>query len=755
MDPLAISTKVDLTGISSGMPQAAAIVEQGTTRIKAAFEDAGADSAAALAQLQAQMTGLQAKIVSLEAQLAALKGGHRGLTDEVHKSEMGMHLMGDVIGVKMPRMVRNYVGSLEMVAPVMAAAFAPLMAIEMGRILSEIPEALQKGIDKLRGWGEEAKKNFEETIRFTNELEKAMEHADKAVEKAKAVEGKSGSAKVAAEARLRDEDLAEALRKQFEKHQEVIQLSRELRALDEQANVLMGAANLGGGPASGIASAAVTAWLTQHPEREQTRLLLEDAKKEYEKARLAVVEAGGARNVGQIEEHGDLIKQARENAAARLEAAQKTGMAMIAAREADARRMMEQDRISFAEEELLQRGAANDRRDLEIEQANAHVAQVRVEGGNVIAARIEADAKIKDAQIKHGEDLGKIDQESWKRQEEAQKLGSELQFKMYENSKKLIDEMQAKSLEKLGKDLEEETKAREIAAAAQVADAKRTFDIQRTEVEALASLGRITTKEKIQQLKDIEAAQYAVDEAAARAKLVGAQAGGNKEDIAKAKAEYDAVIDAHASALTKFNIETLKATLTGTQIAKMGAQGIMNAFSAGFDAVLTKQKSFGAAMTESFRHMADQAIMNTERMLTRMLIAAAIQKITGQKQVLGQAYESAAATYKNVTLSGIGGFFNPAIAAAEAAGVFAAVAAFASSFDQGGLVPKTQMSLVHGGESIYTERQTGRIEQALSTTNNNSPQYHFHQAPGSSPNDVTASTAVFQRMFRDGRIRAA
>jgi hypothetical protein len=92
---------------------------------------------------------------------------------------------------------------------------------------------------------------------------------------------------------------------------------------------------------------------------------------------------------------------------------------------------------------------------------------------------------------------------------------------------------------------------------------------------------------------------------------------------------------------------------------------------------------------------------------------------------------------------------NVILAPITAAAMFAGAMTFAT-FDRGGLVPKTEMAVVHGGESIYTERQTTRIEKALG--GDGGPQYHFHQAPGSSPNDVTSGTGTFLRMMRDGRI---
>ncbi len=89
----------------------------------------------------------------------------------------------------------------------------------------------------------------------------------------------------------------------------------------------------------------------------------------------------------------------------------------------------------------------------------------------------------------------------------------------------------------------------------------------------------------------------------------------------------------------------------------------------------------------------------------------------------------------------------PQPALATRAMMFAAMA----TFDQGGVVPRTQMALVHGGERVLTERQNQSLNQAVSNiNNNNNGGIHYHAARGESPDSVTRNAAALQRMMRDG-----
>ena len=135
-------------------------------------------------------------------------------------------------------------------------------------------------------------------------------------------------------------------------------------------------------------------------------------------------------------------------------------------------------------------------------------------------------------------------------------------------------------------------------------------------------------------------------------------------------------------------------------------------------------------------------------MTVQMAASAALQRAIGQKSVMSSAYQSAAHTWKNVTASGIGGPYNPIIAAAEAAGVFALVAAL-GTFEYGGVQPRTQLSLVHGGERVLTERQNQTYEKIAQ--GGGGGDVHYHAAAGESPDATARNAASLHRWMKDGR----
>jgi len=78
---------------------------------------------------------------------------------------------------------------------------------------------------------------------------------------------------------------------------------------------------------------------------------------------------------------------------------------------------------------------------------------------------------------------------------------------------------------------------------------------------------------------------------------------------------------------------------------------------------------------------------------------------------------------------------------------FAAMAAF----DIGGVVPKTQVAMVHGGERVLTGRQNSFFEQMVnqSTTNNAGRGGDVHVHNNMSALDGTSTRRVMRRNSKD------
>jgi hypothetical protein len=111
------------------------------------------------------------------------------------------------------------------------------------------------------------------------------------------------------------------------------------------------------------------------------------------------------------------------------------------------------------------------------------------------------------------------------------------------------------------------------------------------------------------------------------------------------------------------------------------------------------QKTFGQAMMETWNELAASAIQNMIRMAQQALISALIHKAIAKDSIFADAKAAAAGVWRSVMQSGIPFPFNVAAAAVAAGGVFAATVALAS-FDKGGIMPATDIALLHKNEMV-------------------------------------------------------
>jgi hypothetical protein len=292
--------------------------------------------------------------------------------------------------------------------------------------------------------------------------------------------------------------------------------------------------------------------------------------------------------------------------------------------------------------------------------------------------------------------------------------------------------------------------------SATIAHATRVYEHAKELVEADAEQHRITVAQKIERLKELERQEYETQMAAAAGEYQQAVKKGGADltqnpEAASAQAKIQQIADQYAIARGKIEQESRK-------LGEALRNGVGNAVDAtttkllgGFEQWANGSKKMSAAMASVFKGMAGQVEQNLARIAAAQLSALITHKAVAQKGIIVDAKSAAVSVANDFSkIPYVGVVLGPVMGAAT----FAALVAL-GSFDQGGLVPRTQMAMVHGGESIYTEKQTTRIEQALGGGGDSGPQYHFHQAPGSSPNDTATSTAAFQRMMRDGRMRLA
>ena len=112
------------------------------------------------------------------------------------------------------------------------------------------------------------------------------------------------------------------------------------------------------------------------------------------------------------------------------------------------------------------------------------------------------------------------------------------------------------------------------------------------------------------------------------------------------------------------------------------------------------QRMWANLETAALQSLAKIALAEVEGML--------LHRTSAEQQSLLDAKSAAKGAYKGVMESAIPFPFNIPLAIAAGAGAFATVMAF----DQGGMVPEDQMSMVHAGEGVLTAPQVETIRQA-------------------------------------------
>ena len=194
--------------------------------------------------------------------------------------------LGEEIGVKMPRFVSSFVSDLGVVGPALAMAFTPIAVIGLASVLSEIPGALDKGINKLQGWDEEAKKAFTEATASASKFEYETIKLNEEVAKIGLI-GKTGVEKfnLAMAIAVDTTDQLKAQQKTYSTELEGLQ--SEMKSLEEQTktSTLAGKALFEGYSAlGGIALKFAGAGKTI----EQDKIRIDDVTKSMERLRVEI-----------------------------------------------------------------------------------------------------------------------------------------------------------------------------------------------------------------------------------------------------------------------------------------------------------------------------------------------------------------------------------------------------------------------------------------------------------------------------------
>lgn len=784
---LKIGTEVETSGIQAGMSQSASAVEQNVDRIKAAFEASMAASTAAVKALEAEMVGLKSKVAALEASLQSAGQGHRKFSGDTVQSQQALHLLGNMMGIEMPRFVRSYIGSLEGVAPVMSAAFAPLMVLEMGKLLAEIPAAVQKMVLSMEGFGEESQKAFEKA---TKSALKWQVDAIETLEKLRNISliGADGMKKWNLETVINSENIKEVSSKidelsqkaqAFQKiadHKSASEKTAEWGTPQTKREAANEAAHFGGG--IGHSAADIQKAKDSLKELDPVIAGLRDKLRELHVKQKEI----SAQGPGEVKK--ELITT-QELAEKRIENEKQVATLSVSLAEQTARQKFALGRATVDVEtaELL---AAEDKRfAAEVsaaQQLNAIRAKIAGEEGKPAGPGQSIQALGLEHQIRAGAILGKQQEERLKEQQDLDKIverSVDEQIKKategWKEAQKFIDEWAEKRKQQA------EAVAK-IEHQSEIEQASQTFAYKRELLDEDVAQHKITVAEKIADLKRLQEAEYAAQKAAAIGELNDAvkDKGAASPEAASAKAKLESLQATNAIAMEKLNAqaqsEFVKPFITGIS-------DITNAFDSGLNSWITGQKKFGTAMQQMWRGVVNDALKAIEQIAEKFVVKEAVMalahKMTQTQQAATDAAAAGASTgakavqvAANVALAtsaagvasteaaaGVAAASGPAApitGPAAAAAMMASLAPFivASSFEVGGVVPRTQMALVHGGERVLTESQNKSLERGLNGGGGDGGStFNYHAAPGESPDSVTRNADALRRAARDGGIR--
>lgn len=744
MDAIRVTTSVDLSGLATGMPRAASIVEQNVGRMVSSFQKAQAASKAASQAIIYDWSGSPLKTITRDfADLGdASENAGRRTRGEMTGARYAIRGLGEEIGVKMPRFVATWIASVGGVAPILSAAFAPIAVVGLLEVFGQIPEAIEKIRNKFAGWTDEAKKAYEESKRAAEEALKAtLEH--KRSMDALGTIGQGPAAAHRTEVANIEAQIArlETARRNVQKVQD--EAAETIRRYEKPKQI--GLKQHPGREPEAIYEAApsIPVYEQAKADLDSSQKMLKQLAEDYQKAK---EEQAKLQKEGPKVATEESVKL-QEVRLQQLENEKKVQLARIALAKDAAEKMLAEQKATIEQETAALMTAEELRYKAEVEYAeksNKLKAQIAAEEHRPAGPGID----LAELAAQHQENIVNIQA---KLTEEQKKFSDEVAKGWYEfflNYKKQSQESQTRDLEILGERIQKHLEADEVMTRSTEEHARRVYEIGKTRVEGDASAGLINTKQKIEALKALELQEYRVTMAIAAREYQEAKSRNDEKGMAEAQRSIQQIADQYNIAMAGLNAQLTVAVEAPWK--KMFGE-ITRASSEMVNQVIEGHMKLNEVLNSSWRHAADNVVQNLMKMAEQRVIALAIEKEASSKSILIQAKEAAAKAWNAFSWSPAGVVLGALSAAATFAGIMAL-----SSFDKGGIVPKDMIAQVHAGERVLTQDQTTRFERALNSVGgsggSSGAQYHFHQAPGSSPHDVTVGTETFKRMMRDGRL---
>jgi hypothetical protein len=385
---------------------------------------AGKSAADASTQVNAAGTSMKnasssAKKMGEDAAAAAKLTGK-----EMREAKGEVALLGDEIGLKVPRHLRSFIAELPGVGAALSAAFSITAVILLVDILTELPEKIRSITDKLAGWTEEQKAIYEWLVKSNREI---LDFNDQ-LEIGKVRLNERGLEGVRlTEQELKDnKEILEILNKRIvQEGTRAAEAQKALRGTHEETiQIENGMGN--------VATKQIEVANATNLSKEETKKWneqLEDASDKVEKLKQQVTQ------ISQIATPGlnkDLAKQAKQQAQdltqAQISAARDADLAVISLFEERTRILYEKGKTSAAEEIAELKRSADARYDVQKTALTREITLYEQNPTKNAEKLAELNGKLEALEAQHQQEIAKLDQDGYRKNAElgAQALATQI-----------------------------------------------------------------------------------------------------------------------------------------------------------------------------------------------------------------------------------------------------------------------------------------------------------------------------------------
>ncbi len=744
----------------------------------------------------------KAATAAMQAETAAAigaTGAENRHAVSMHEAKGAAALLGEETGVRLNRHLRGVLASSELLGPILEAAFPIAAAIGFFDVIKEGAEKLSEMISDWVIYTEEMKKAYAAQIECNKQVANAIDETRRL--QAEHFANTHSASEVAQRDLTQEIAHQQQLREQIQARQKDIADLHTAQSAWQARGGTPGYTGAGAGQNAQANEAKEGGWNREIAEA-NAELGKSGAQIEVLKDKLKEANEPASTLKKTVQDTSRALEEAQKLAHLKLELSNNGLQGM-----ANSLDSVKPDSMNIAEE--------NARRALEavkhnheevtklIDEEAKHRAEKAEEFYQKQKEEMEAAAKAaqemreeKDlgAQNTREQGLGKIDvQETAVKgqaatgqitpQQELEALRSLDEQKLaieraYIAAKMQIDAGDEKAYAKELNDLQA-TRDKSLANVSQ----------QQTQVKGQAASGQIGHQDELEELRNLDEQKLEIERAYVTAKQA-IDAGDTKAVL---KDQNEEVKLEQKAAQQKLQGQYTQLQLS-EQAYKQWAQQVSGTMFSGVNSWMQHQKTFGQGMKQEWNSIAMDTIKVFEQMgekwvmthvlmraasmlfhttdvaqassaaLAKMGLDSATMLAAGEAQasalvVTGMMNSMAASSYAAVAAAAALAstaaipIVGPALAPAAAATMLATGEAFAAmaAFDIGGVVPKTQVAMVHGGERVLTGRQNSFFEQMVnqSTTNNAGRGGDVHVHNNMSALDGTSTRRVMRRNSKD------